>query len=149
MLRWFKGILKALAIVVGIVLLMQLVPYGRAHSNPPVVKEPDWDQPATRALAMRACFDCHSNQTKWPWYAHVAPFSWVVQNNVNTARTVLNFSDWSRTYALVPQAPHSVLAREMPPRSYRLMHPEAQLTEDETVQLARGLQATFGLPTRN
>lgn len=148
MLRWFKRIAKTLAVLVAILAVMQLVPYGRDHTNPPVVKEPAWDSPATRELAVRACFDCHSNQTDWPWYSNLAPFSWVVQRNVNTARTVLNFSDWTRTYQLVPQAPHSVLMREMPPRSYRLLHPEAQLTPEETEQLARGLQATFGLPSR-
>jgi hypothetical protein len=148
MLRIVKGILKAFAVVVVLFALMQLVPYGRDHANPPVVGEPAWDHPSTRELAVRACFDCHSNQTAWPWYADVAPFSWVVQRNVRTARTVLNFSDWSQTYALMAQAPNSVLAREMPPRSYRVMHPDAQLTDAEKIQLANGLRATFNLPTR-
>jgi hypothetical protein len=147
-MRRIKGILKGLAIVIGVFLVMQLVPYGRAHSNPAVITEPNWDRPRTRELAMRACFDCHSHQTTWPWYSHVAPFSWVVQNNVNTARTVLNFSDWTHSYDLVAQAPSSVLMREMPPRSYRIMHPMAQLTEAEKIELARGLEATFGLPQR-
>jgi hypothetical protein len=64
-----------LLILVGGFLLIQLVPYGRAHANPPVVKEPAWDSPTTRALAKRACFDCHSNETVWPWYTNVAPVS--------------------------------------------------------------------------
>src|SRR5690348_13788870 len=104
MLRLVKRILIGLAVVIGLFALMQLVPYGRDHTNPPVLKEPPWDSPATRELAVRACFDCHSHQTKWPWYSHVAPFSWVVQHNVDTARTVLNFSDWTHTYALIAQA---------------------------------------------
>jgi hypothetical protein len=148
-MRWIKRFAMGIVILTVLFAVMQLVPYGRAHTNPPHLVEPSWDSPATRELAVRACFDCHSNQTKWPWYSHVAPFSWVVQRNVHTARTVLNFSDWSRTYELVAQAPASVLAREMPPRSYRLLHPEAQLTEAEKIQLARGLQATLGLPRRN
>jgi len=53
------------------------------------------------------------------------------------ARTVLNFSDWRQSYALAPRASQSVLAREMPPRSYRMAHPEAQLTDAETQQLAK------------
>ena len=52
-------------------LLIQLVPYGKNHVNPPVVQEPAWDSPATRALAQRACFDCHSNETVWPWYSNI------------------------------------------------------------------------------
>src|SRR5512139_3711351 len=147
-MRWLKVVLKALAITVALFAILQLVPFGRDHTNPPVVKEPTWDSPRTRELAMRACFDCHSNQTRWPWYADVAPFSWVVQRNVHTARTVLNFSEWTRSYDLMAQAPASVLMREMPPRSYRLLHPEAALTEAEKIQLAEGLEATFGLPQR-
>jgi len=135
----------AAAVACGLFALLQLVPYGRHHSNPPVVQEPAWDQASTRELARRACFDCHSNETEWPWYSHVAPFSWVVQHNVDTARTVLNFSDWTQTYELAAQAPANVLVREMPPRSYRMMHPRAQLTDREKRELARGLQATLGL----
>jgi hypothetical protein len=148
-MRWIKVLLKTIVLTTAVLLVMQLIPYGRAHSNPPVVAEPNWDRPATRQLAVRACFNCHSNQTEWPWYSHVAPFSWVVQRNVDTARTVLNFSDWSRSYELISAAPATVLMREMPPRTYRVMHPEAQLTEAEKIELARGLQATFGLPQRD
>jgi hypothetical protein len=57
-------------LVLGL-LAIQLVPYGRDHTNPPVRREPAWDSPTTRALAVRACFDCHSNETHWPWYTHV------------------------------------------------------------------------------
>ena len=54
-----------------------IVPFGHSHTNPPVTKEPAWNSPDTRALVQRACFDCHSNQTTWPWYSHVAPVSWL------------------------------------------------------------------------
>src|ERR1043166_2862601 len=57
---------------------IQLVPYGRTHAEYPVVQEPQWDAPQTRVLAVRACFDCHSNQTTWPWYSQVAPVSWML-----------------------------------------------------------------------
>jgi hypothetical protein len=142
---WLRRLLKALLVLFALLAVMQLVPYGRDHDNGPVVQEPAWDSAATRDLAARACFNCHSNQTDWPWYAQVAPFSWVVQRNVRAGRTVLNFSEWNRTFPLAPQAPHSVLTREMPPAKYRWMHPEAVLTEAETEQLARGLEKTLGL----
>ena len=149
MLRVIKRLLMGIAVVVGMFLVMQLIPYGRDHTNPVVLKEPAWDSPHTRELARRACFDCHSNETKWPWYSHVAPFSWVVQHNVDNGRTVINFSEWNRTYDLLPQTVPNVLSAEMPPMSYRMFHPEAQLTDSERVQLAKGLQATFGLPWRD
>ncbi|MRR33844.1 hypothetical protein EG829_03970, partial [bacterium] len=63
-------------------IFIQAVPYGRNHDNPPVVREPNWDSPETRGLAKRVCFDCHSNETVWPWYTWVAPVSWLVYRDV-------------------------------------------------------------------
>ena len=133
-----------LAFLLGFTALMQLVPYGRAHSNPPVIAEPVWDHPRTRELAKRACFDCHSNETKWPWYAKVAPFSWAMQRDVEAGRSVMNFSEWHRRWDLAEAAGPEVIRREMPPRSYRMLHGHAQLTHAEKMELARGLDATFG-----
>ena len=63
--------------VSALLLASQLVPYGRDHSNPPVRQEPAWNSLEFRTLAQRACFDCHSNETKWPWYASVRqPRGW-------------------------------------------------------------------------
>ncbi|NVB82954.1 MAG: cytochrome C, partial [Kofleriaceae bacterium] len=86
MTRWLLAVVKTLAFFVGMFGVMQLVPYGRARSNPPVASEPAWDSPRTRELAVRACFDCHSNETKWPWYARVAPMSWVLERDVEIGR---------------------------------------------------------------
>jgi hypothetical protein len=139
--RLVKGILVALAVIVGIFALMQLVPYGRTHSNPPVIKEPAWISPRIRELTVRACFDCHSNETRWPWYANVAPFSWVVEFDIEVARSVVNFSEWNRTYPLAPYSGQSIVTGNMPTLKYRLAHPEANLTPEETRELARGLDA--------
>ena len=57
-----KKILMTIVVLVAGFLLIQLIPYGRSHTNPPVVDEPKWDTPQTRDLAKRACFDCHSNE---------------------------------------------------------------------------------------
>lgn len=132
--------LATVALFVGI----QLVPHGRDHSSPPVVKEPPWNQPATRALAVRACFDCHSNETRWPWYSHIAPISWLVQRDVDEGRREVNFSEWQRTYKEASESASSVLEGGMPPRSYIALHPSARLTSDEKQALARGLSATLG-----
>ncbi|HEU4728545.1 MAG TPA: heme-binding domain-containing protein [Kofleriaceae bacterium] len=139
-------LLLALAWTVGIVALMQLVPYGRTHSNPPVLKEPPWDSPRTRELAVRACFNCHSNETRWPWYANLAPFSWVVQFDVETARSVINFSEWNRTYELAPYSGQSIRTGNMPTLKYRMAHPEANLTGQETLDLARSLDEMLTAP---
>jgi hypothetical protein len=140
-----KRILRntALAIVVGFGLI-QLVPYGRDHTNPPVVSEPHWDRPETRALAVRACFDCHSNETTWPWYSHVAPISWFLQSHVDEGREILDFSDWSRTYRKAHVASRAVSGGDMPLWTYTLMHPAARLSAAERTALSDGLAATLG-----
>ena len=87
-------LLGVLAVLVVGFLTIQLVPYGRDHTNPPVTGEPPWDSPETRAMAVASCFDCHSNETEWPWYSNIAPFSWRIQSHVDEGREVLNFSQW-------------------------------------------------------
>lgn len=142
---WKKLLIYVPVTVLGLVAVAQLVPYGRDHSNPPVVAEPRWDSTATRALAKRACFDCHSNETTWPWYSNVAPVSWLVQNHVDEGRRELNFSEWATANKEADEAAKTVREGEMPPRSYLIAHPEARLTDAERAQLARGLDATIGV----
>lgn len=142
--RW-KTFLRGFALsVVGLFLLAQLVPYGRHRANPAVVAEPPWDGPATRALTERACFDCHSNETRWPWYSRVAPMSWLLQIDVDEGREALNFSAWNRPHQEAREAGETVLVGSMPPRRYLLFHTEARLTPAERTALARGLDASLG-----
>lgn len=141
--RILKGLVVTLAVLVGLFGLMQLVPYGRTHSNPPTIKEPAWDSPRTRELAVRACFDCHSNETRWPWYASVAPMSWIVEYDIANGRSLINFSEWNVPYTVAEFSSLSVRTGGMPPTKYRLAHPEAQLTAQELEDLARGLDTTL------
>lgn len=120
-------------------LAIQIIPFGRTHANSPVVSEPNWPDPATRDLAVRACFDCHSNETKWPWYADVAPMSWVVELDVLRGRRAMNFSDWGAKPRSGEQMVRLLQEGEMPPLTYRLTHPGARLTAAEKAQLERGL----------
>ena len=124
--------------------LMQLVPYGRAHENPPVTAEPRWNAAGTRRLAARACFDCHSNETKWPWYSNIAPASWLLQRDVDEGREEVNFSEWDRRQDKAEESPETIAEGEMPPSRYMLAHPEARLTERELRALIAGLSRTIG-----
>ena len=142
--RWLKWVPVAL---VGGFVLIQLVPYGRDHTNPPVQSEPAWDSPETLALAEAACFDCHSNETNWdPWYASVAPSSWLVQHDVEEGRGHLNFSEWDQGGRLRDMSELFQVVEDgsMPPAQYLILHPEAKLTQSEIDQLAAGLRATTG-----
>jgi hypothetical protein len=88
-------------------------------------------------ILKRACGDCHSSETRWPWYSHVAPISWVVADDVNLGRSHINFQDWeaqenpkeaSEHLALICQ---QVREKGMPPLSYRMMHRESRLSEKD------------------
>ena len=133
-----------LLVLAIVFVLIQLVPYGRAHDNPPVTREPDWDSPRTAELAKRACGDCHSNETTWPWYSKVAPFSWLMQNHVDEGREHFNFSEMNERQRKADEAAEELDKGEMPPWAYLLAHPEAKLTNVEKRILIQGLRDTFG-----
>lgn len=131
--------------LVGVVgfLAIQLVPYGRDHTNPPVTGEPTWDSPATRAYAVTACFDCHSNQTVWPWYSNIAPMSWLIQHDVDEGRDALNWSTWGAGHGESESA-EAVSEGNMPPFVYLIAHPNANFSQADKDAFIRGLIATFG-----
>jgi hypothetical protein len=129
-----------LALVVLFVLL-QLIPVDR--TNPPVTQEVEWDSAETCALAQRACFDCHSNETTWPWYSYIAPISLRVADHVEEGREKLNFSEWNRSNESLHEILETLEEGEMPLSDYLLMHPEAKLTAAEQQALIDGLQATL------
>ncbi len=89
---------KRLKIIGGILLIaligIQFVPVER--TNPEIKDEIEWNASETRELVKRACFDCHSNETEWPWYSYIAPISWRVTEHVDNGREHLNFSEWNR-----------------------------------------------------
>jgi hypothetical protein len=135
-------LLRGFVIVLVGFLAIQLVPYGRSHTNPPVTAEPVWDSPQTRALAVRACFDCHSNETVWPWYTNIAPISWRTQQHVDEGRSKLNVSTWGTGRQKVENVSGQISGGAMPPLDYLLLHPEARLSNEEKAQLINGLEAT-------
>ncbi len=122
--------------------LIQVIPYGHDHSNPPITGEPAWDSATTRALVGTSCFDCHSNQTQWYWYTNVAPFSWLVQRDVEEGRAVLNFSEWDRPQR-IDEVAESISEGSMPPWYYYAVHWAAKLSPNEQEELIAGLRLTF------
>ena len=142
-----KKILVGIVVVIVVfVIALQIVPYGHAHANPPVQAEPKWDSPQTRELAKRACFDCHSNETVWPWYSNIAPVSWLIQHDVDEGRSRLNFSEWNRPQREARNAARQIQRGAMPLSSYLVLHPSARLASDEALALIRGLNASLAQP---
>jgi mono/diheme cytochrome c family protein len=138
--RWLRWLVAAGAVLF---VLAQTVPYGRSHANPPVTAEPRWDSQQTRELAARACFDCHSNLTKWPWYSNVAPVSWLVQSDVVGGRAALNFSEWNKPQDGAGDISEAISSGSMPPWFYPLIHPKASLSQADQQRLIAGLAATL------
>lgn len=138
--RVIKASLLSLA---ALAVLIQFVPVDR--SNPPITREIAWDSEATEELARRSCYDCHSNETEWPWYSSVAPVSWLVARDVAEARGHLNFSTWDRSSHDPDEIPRMVEDGEMPPGRYTLAHPGARLDEVIRAALAQGLRATLAV----
>lgn len=133
--------LIVLSLLVVVLVAVQAIPYGRNHRNPPVLAEPFWDSPETRAVVKNACFDCHSNETNWPWYSHIAPASWLMQHDVDAARARLNFSEWRRGYD--PDDIEAALKRRMPLKFYLTLNPHARLGPSDRIFLMRGLTRTI------
>jgi hypothetical protein len=131
------------AIQVGLVVfgLIQVVPYGWWHENPPVVEDAPWPDAQTAALARDACYDCHSNETEWPPYSYVAPMSWLVRRDVEAGRDELNFSRWDDDDGEADDAAESLADGTMPPSRYDLLHPAARLSDDEVARLVAALEA--------
>jgi mono/diheme cytochrome c family protein len=139
-----KWLLRGALVVVALFVVAQAVPYGRNHANPAPAAEPRWDSATTRQLARRACFDCHSDLTTWPWYSNVAPVSWLVYADVKGGRAELDFTHWNTTMKpSAAEVAEIVRSGEMPPFQYVLMHRNAKLSASEQAALARGLEATI------
>lgn len=134
-LKW--TVLGALLVLVAI----QFVPYGRDHSNPAGGRQIAWDSARTEQLMRDACMDCHSNETRWPWYSNVAPISWLVQHDVDEGRAELNLSAGD---VEVDEMIETIREGSMPPLQYKPTHSGARLSNQEEQDLIRGLEATFG-----
>jgi Haem-binding domain len=139
---WIK---KALYVIVLVLLVAQLFPPAR--TNPSVdpsrtIHAALTIEPTVASALTRACNDCHSNQTVWPWYSKVAPASWLVVSDVRRGRAALNLSDWKvlspeKQRELPSEICKEVAEREMPTEEYLLMHPRAKLTRTEIDSICR------------
>jgi hypothetical protein len=152
-----KPALAALLVLASAALAVQLVPLERINLflPPSPLSPPSTGDiaapPQIEALLARACYDCHSNRTKWPWYSRVAPVSWLIVRDVALGRKELNFYEWRSSY---PQTRRRKLQwmgrvlreRSMPPWAYRLMHPGARLNGAERAMLDRWIDAGIYAP---
>lgn len=140
--NWRSPLVIAALGLVGVVMVITVAAW-LMQTNPPVKQEPAWDTPQTRALAKRACFDCHSNETVWTIYTRLPVGSWIAVFDTMRGRRELNFSEWTAKRGISNEIGEVVNEGEMPPAIYLGMHPEAVLTAAEKQQLITGLQKSL------
>ncbi len=149
---------KKLLLAMGVVAVaMQLVP-APAKTNPPVDPARSFEavmKPPAEVVQIlrRACYDCHSNETQWPWYADIAPVSWPVRKHVVDGRRHLNFSEWLKAgetkftdWSDFEGIGIAISDKSMPLPGYDLMHPEAKLTAAERDLVAKWVDAALSAP---
>jgi hypothetical protein len=140
-LKWIFGVL-----IVGFAALQFTNP---ARTNPPVVTDfivTNAPPPRVAVLLRAACYDCHSYETKWPWYSRIAPVSWLVADDVNGGRHHLNLSDWPAgrpdwQVRRLENMSDEVGSDDMPPKKYTFIHADARLTDAERKELTDWLDA--------
>ena len=143
-----KKKLKWLVILLAAVfLLLQLA--NPSRTNPPVKSDmiASTQPPAAVAAAFTAaCYDCHSYQTKWPWYSRIAPMSWLVANDVKEGRNNLNLSEWpaddaKRAVRRLGNMSDNISSGDMPPKKYSAIHTDARLTDSQRKAMTDWLDA--------
>ena len=123
---------------------IQFIPPMLSHTNPPVTGEPRWNSLETRATFFKACADCHSNETVFPWYSSVAPVSWLVESDIREGRKHFNISEWDKRTMNGAESANEVRRGAMPAGLYLLMHSDANLNTVEKKKFIKGLIETFG-----
>ncbi len=143
-----KALKYAALIVIAFFIGIQFIQPERV--NPPSDSAAAFDlvakpSPQVAEIARRACYDCHSHSTVWPWYSRVAPVSWLVANHVREGRARLNFSQWNllspdMSKRRLKEACEEMRKGEMPLWNYKLMHPEARITDGDVKAFCSGTE---------
>ncbi len=139
-----KIIVRALVGILAVFVILQFIPVDRPASAP-MTLSPSID-PNVGSLFKRACFDCHSSATQWPWYSNVAPVSWLVIRDVEEGRKHLDFSKWDEVTDFKrgnwkEEIFEELEAEKMPPKMYEIMHSESKLTAEEKAILKKWAEA--------
>jgi hypothetical protein len=144
MKKKLKWIFAALVVAFG---LLQFT--NPPRTNPPVIHDlmaTSVPPPEVAAMLHAACYDCHSHETKWPWYSRIAPVSWLIAGDVNGGRTNLDLSDWpagqpDRAAKRLENMSEKIGYDEMPPSKYTAIHADARLTDGQKKELTGWLDA--------
>ncbi len=125
--------------------LVHPLPHETSDPSAPLLMGADSPE-SVRTVLAQACGNCHSQNTRWPWYSHVAPFSWLIENDVKRAREHLNLSRWNILDAVEQRSLLTSIAtvvenREMPLHKYLMFHGEARLSPEDSLQVIEWTRA--------
>ena len=130
-------------ILIGLFVLMQFFQIDK--TNPPVNTDSDFIQiekpsPAIAKLIKDACYDCHSNETQYPWYTNIQPVGWWIRGHYRGARGDLNYSEWAEYNdedkpSGLKEMAEEVEEMHMPLKSYTWMHPKSKMNEEQRKEL--------------
>jgi hypothetical protein len=149
-----KKLISVKYILLSILALMIIVQFLPSKvKNPKVITENDLisitkPEKEIETILRNSCYDCHSNETKFPWYSKVAPASWFLNSHIEKGRSHFNFSNW-KTYSAENQISISqncieeIKDGEMPLWSYTLLHSEAKLNSEEKEKLISWFTSEF------
>lgn len=136
---------KVLVILLVVFILIQFFPIDRTNPTPTpqldfltIKKTPE----STATIIKNSCYDCHSNETKYPWYSRIQPVSWLLKNHIDEGRKKLNFSNFAnyepkRQAHKMDEAAEMIEKGEMPMDSYVLIHSAAKLSEQQKQELIK------------
>ena len=139
---WWGMILTGLVVILVLLQFVRFFVPAFKLDNPPVTNAVQWDSAQTQQTWATTCGDCHSNETRYPWYSYVAPVGWLVAVDVHEGRQYLNISTGHRVE--LHEMLETIQEGEMPPQQYFVTHPNAKLTADQRQAFIEGLRATFG-----
>lgn len=130
-------LIRIVLVLLVVLVVIQVIP---AHRTNPSVTMDIPTSPDVKAILRKACYDCHSNETVYPWYSRIAPVSWILAQHISEGREALNFSTWDQ-YSPRDQGEHihesweTVAEGEMPPWYYTVIHSEARLSSEDRQML--------------
>jgi hypothetical protein len=137
-----------LLVILTILIVIQFIPIPK--TNPPTTGEIQAPEPV-KAVFQRSCYDCHSNQTVWPWYSRVAPVSWLLYRDVTGGRKAMNLSEWQQMPVQRQNRRRKgvwseVSGGDMPPWFYRPLHPAGKLSDADKATLKAWSDAGPAVP---
>jgi uncharacterized membrane protein len=137
-----------LKIILGLIIGIQFIRPNKNILDQPSENDITFDKNLTlevKEIINTSCVDCHSNNTNYPWYNQIAPFSWLIANHVNEGKDHLNFSEWSiynknQKKHILDEIKEVIEENKMPLKSYLLLHNEGEITNQERQYLLEWIE---------